>query len=69
MNETKKPYQSKTIILNAIVGVSVALTPFIPALAPVKSFIEQNAIMIGSIYSVLAIFLRYISKDKIVLVD
>ena len=66
---TKKPYLSKTIIINSIMGLSMALVPFIPAMAGVKTFIESNAIMIGTAWSVLNIVLRAISKDKISLTD
>jgi hypothetical protein len=66
---TKKAYLSKTIIINSIIGLSMALVPFIPAMASVKTFVESNAIMIGTGWSVLNIVLRAISKDKIVLTD
>jgi hypothetical protein len=69
MQETKKPYESKTILINTVIGLSMALSAFIPALSGVKTFIESNAILIGSIWSVLGIALRTISKDKIVLTD
>lgn len=71
MNEvqTKEPYKSKTIIINSILGLSMALTPFIPQLAVVKTFIETNAVLLGTVWSVLNIVLRAISKDKIVLTD
>lgn len=69
MQDTKKPYESKTIIINAIIGLSMALSAFIPQLSGVKSFIETNAVMIGTVWSILGIALRAISKDKIVLTD
>ena len=64
---TKSPFQSKTIILNALLGLCAALSAFIPALSGVAEFIKANALMIGSLWSVAGIALRYISKDKIVL--
>lgn len=71
MNEiqTKKAYLSKTVVINSIIGLTMALTPFIPQLAVVKTFVEANAIMIGTAWSVLNIVLRAVSKDKIVLTD
>lgn len=69
MTSTKKPWFSKTIIINAILGVCVGLSPFIPALAGVGEFFKVNAIMIGTLWSVLNIILRAISKDTISLED
>lgn len=66
---TKKPYESKTVIINAVLGVCMALSAFFPQLAVVKTFIETNAVLIGTGWSVLNIILRAISKDKIVLTD
>jgi hypothetical protein len=63
----KKPWLSKTIIINTILGVSIALSAFVPALASVKSFIENNALAIGAGWSVLGVILRTVSHEKIVL--
>jgi hypothetical protein len=65
----KSPFLSKTIIVNAVLGVCIALAAFVPALGSVADFIKANALAIGSAWSVLGIVLRMVTKDKIVLVD
>lgn len=67
--ESKKPWQSKTIIIAAVLGIVSALSPFVPALEVVKTWIEGNAVLVSSIWGVLAVAFRFITKDKIVLVD
>jgi len=67
--ESKKPWQSKTIIVASVLGLVSALSPFVPALEPIKVWIEQNGILISSMWGVLAIALRAITKDAIKLVD
>ena len=67
--EPKKPWQSKTILVASILGLVSALSPFVPALEPVRVWIEQNGVLISSLWGVLAIALRAISKDAIQLKD
>lgn len=67
--EAKKPWQSKTIVVGSVLGLVSALSPFVPALEPVKSWIQENAILVSSMWGLLAIMLRAISKDAIKLVD
>ncbi len=67
--ESKKPWLSKTIIINAIVGVALGLSPFIPSLAAVGEFFKNNAVLIGTAWSILNIALRTITKGKISLED
>ena len=67
--ETKKPWFSKTILINSLLGVCLGLSPFIPSLQGVVDFIKNNLIMIGVIWSGLAVFLRVISKGSISLED
>ena len=66
---TTKPWLSKTIIVNTIGGVTLALSAFVPSLAGVQSFLTQNAVMIGMIWSVLNIALRTLTKNAISLQD
>jgi hypothetical protein len=61
----KKPWQSKTILVNSIAGILLALTPFVPVLAPVHAWIAANPVLIGSIWSALNIGLRFITKDAV----
>lgn len=67
--ENKKPWFSKTIVVNAILGVLAAITVFVPAADMLKQFILNHAGEIGMGWSVLGIVLRLISKDKISLED
>lgn len=69
MNDIKKPWQSKTIVLNAIIGLATFAALIIPSAASIKDFINSNAVTIGAVWSVLNIILRTISKDKISLID
>lgn len=63
--QTKAPWQSKTIVLNSVVGLLMALAPFVPVLAPIVAWINANGILIGSIWAAANVVLRFISKDKI----
>jgi len=63
--ETKRPWLSKTILVNAVAGLCVALSPFIPALAGVNQFIQAHAVEVGVAWSVLGVVLRLVTKDKI----
>jgi hypothetical protein len=61
----KPAWQSRTILVNSIAGVLIALTPFVPALAPIHAWIAGNPVLIGSIWSAINVALRFITKDKI----
>lgn len=69
LTDSKKPWQSKTILLNAIVGLAGFVALFIPGAEGVKIFVDSNAVMIGTIWSVLNVLLRAVSKNAISLVD
>jgi len=66
---SKKPWQSRTILVNALVGVAAALLPFFPGLASVGSFFSAHSSEVVVVWSILNIVLRAITKDKISLVD
>lgn len=67
--DTKKPWQSKTLVLNAILGVAAAAALFVPAASGVKVLLEGHVSEIALVWSILNMILRTISKDKIQLVD
>lgn len=69
MNDVKKPWESKTILVNAIIGFCGALALFVPNAKFVSDFISSHGGEITMIWSILNIILRSISKDKIVLRD
>lgn len=67
--EDKKPWQSRTIVINAVMGLIMFICLFLPQAAVAKTWIEGNAAAIGIVWSLLGMVLRAISKDKIVLGD
>jgi len=67
--ETKKPWQSKTILLNGVFGLLAFVALFIPGAEGVHQLLVGHAAEITMAWSVLNIVLRAITKDKIALVD
>jgi hypothetical protein len=60
---------SKTFWLNFVVGLLAGLLPMFPALQPVSDFIKNHVMEIGIAWSMLNVVLRFVSHEKIVLVD
>lgn len=67
--ENKKPWLSKTILLNAAMGLIAVASMFYPAAAGAGELIKAHAVEIAAGWSVLGIVLRLVSKDKISLAD
>lgn len=67
--QVKYPWESKTILLNAVLGVLAAVALLIPGASMVKDFVMAHAPEIGVAWSVLSVLLRVVTKDKIVLGD
>lgn len=67
--ETKNVVVSKTIWLNVIMGIIVAVLPVVPGAEAIKLFVESNIAMIGMVWSVLGIIVRLVTKSKVTLVD
>ena len=67
--KTKKPWQSKTLLLNGIAGLLAAVALFVPQAADVQVFIAAHAAEIGMVWAILGIALRAVTKDKIGLGD
>lgn len=65
----KKPWQSKTLVVNAVLGLVAAVALFVPGALVVKDFIVGHALEIGMGWSILNLALRAITKDAISLVD
>jgi len=63
--ESKKPWQSKTIVINAVLGGLSLAALFWPGAAPASEWIHSNGAVIGSVWAGLSIVLRMISKDAI----
>lgn len=67
--QVKYPWQSKTILLNAVLGILAAVALLVPGASVVKDFITAHAAEIGVAWSVLGVLLRLVTKDKVVLGD
>ena len=63
--DTKKPWQSKTLVLNAVIGLAAAASLFLPQAATVPTFITAHGAEIAMGWSLLNMVLRLVSKDKI----
>jgi len=57
--DTKKPWQSKTIILNTVLALAAMFYP------PVATYISTHPEVVAGVFAVLNIILRFVSKDKI----
>lgn len=60
--EAKKPWQSKTLWVNLLLAVAA----FIPA---VSSVVKESPDMAGLVITMVNVILRFVTKDKIQLVD
>lgn len=67
--DSKKPWESKTILLNSLMAVLGVVAVFWPAAGSATTFLNAHAVEIGVAWSVLNVLLRTISKDKISLSD
>lgn len=67
--QSKSPFFSKTIWLNVIMGIAVALMPLLPQAASWKAFIDSNMSTIGASWAVAGILLRFLTQDKVQLGD
>lgn len=62
---SKSPFTSKTVWLSAIGGIVSAVAAFFPQANVVSNFIAANLPVIGMVWSILALIVRAITKDKI----
>ena len=67
--ETKPAWTSKTIIVNAVLGMLAAVAVFVPGAEVARAWIGAHGAEIGIGWSILNIVLRAITKDKISLGD
>lgn len=63
--ESKKPWQSKTLLLNGALGVLAFVALFVPGAEAAQAFINGHGAEIGMVWSILNIILRAVTKDKI----
>lgn len=69
METSKKPWQSRTILTNAVLAVLAGVSMLLPNTSGISVFITSHADTIGLLWGVLNIGLRAITKDKISLTD
>lgn len=65
----KSLFLSKTFWFTLITGLLAALLPAFPALAPMKDWIAANSILVGTVWTILGVVLRMLTKGAVVLVD
>lgn len=67
--EVTKPWQSKTVMVNAVLGVLAAVAVFVPAASGIQEFINSHGAEIGIGWSILNILLRAVTKNRLGLGD
>lgn len=67
--ENKKPWQSKTMLLNAVAGLVGAVALFVPGASVVTEFLAAHAAELTMVWGILNMIVRTVTKDKIALVD
>ena len=67
--ETKSILVSKTVWLNVVMGVLVALVPVLPGAEHWADLIKANLGSIAAVWAVLGVLVRLITKSKIVFGD
>lgn len=67
--ESKKPWQSRMMVVNAVLGIIAAVSLFLPQAAVAKTFIDSHGAEIAMVWGILNTVLRAVTKDKIVLGD
>jgi len=67
--ETKYPWQSRTILMNGIVGLVAFLSLFWSGAHVITDYLTSHSAQAVVIWSVLNMALRLVTKDKIVLTD
>jgi hypothetical protein len=67
--ETKAPWQSKTMVVNALLGLASCVALFLPAAKGLADLLASNAPLVGAVWALLNIVLRAVTKEKISLTD
>lgn len=69
MDESKKPWESKTIVIGAVSSVVSGVAMLVPHLSIITDWIGSHGAVIGMVWGVLAVLLRLVSKGSISLSD
>ncbi len=67
--ETKKPWQSKTMLVNGVLGLAAFVSLFLPQGAVVSTWISGHGAELALGWSALNMILRAVTKDRVKLVD
>lgn len=67
--DSKKPWQSKTMMLNGLMGLLAFVALFWSGASGVSEFLNGHGGEIAMVWSILNIILRAVTKDKISLGD
>jgi hypothetical protein len=67
--EGKKWWQSKTILMNAVVSLLGLVALVMPQAAGASSFLQAHAAEVSVVWGMLNVLLRLVTKDKIQLGD
>ena len=67
--ETKKAWQSRTIVLNAIMGLIGAVALFVPQAKVVGDFLTSHSEAVIMVWSLMNVVLRAVTSGKISLTD
>jgi hypothetical protein len=62
--ETKKPYESKTLLVNALIAIAGALAS-LGILPSVNDFLQGHADVVVMAVGILGVVLRLVTKGKI----
>ena len=65
----KRPWQSRTLLVNGVLGLVAFAALFVPQAAGIGEWINGNGIHIVAVWSVLNTILRFVTKDKIQLFE
>lgn len=68
-NVAKKPWKSKTLFLNGVMGLISFIMLFWEGASAAQTFIQANAVEIGMFWSLLNVVLRVVTKEKISLTE
>ena len=67
--EGKKPWQSRTLVLNGVVGLCAAVGLFLPGALSISDWIAANGASVTLVWSLANMVLRVVTKEKVTLID
>lgn len=67
--DSKKPWQSKMLVLNGVAGLGAFALLFWAPAAQLQPWLDGHVAQIGVVWSLLNVALRLVTKDRISLGD